>query len=208
MRTLIPSVQVHDLYNLNWPLNTWPFLNWKLCLPESYASPVSSAVCILKGVPIITAGSLKSRKNGNPGMPIFTRCVYFHDTSPNLPVRWNPHREPRAPLSAFALCSISTCQCQCKRCRSINASGKWLRRMSDLHTAGICLWHDYLKGVSFEEMHDKLIVRTRSCESEQKFPSFCLYPVMTCTANLLCSCNSIFIYTFVFLHSHLPYHMQ
>ena len=42
------------------------------------ASPVSSAVCVLKGVPIITTGSLKSRKNRNPGMPIFTGCVYFH----------------------------------------------------------------------------------------------------------------------------------
>ena len=41
---------------------------------------MSSAVCVLKGVPIITTGSLKSRKNGNPGMPIFTGCVYFHDT--------------------------------------------------------------------------------------------------------------------------------
>ena len=47
---------------------------------------MSSAVCVLKGgsynhngVPIITTGSLKSRKNGNPGMPIFTGCVYFHD---------------------------------------------------------------------------------------------------------------------------------
>ena len=29
---------------------------------------------------IITTGSLKSRENGNPGMPIFTGCVYFHDT--------------------------------------------------------------------------------------------------------------------------------
>ena len=37
------------------------------------------AVCVLKGVPIITTGSLKSRENGNPGMPIFTGCVYFHD---------------------------------------------------------------------------------------------------------------------------------
>ena len=33
-----------------------------------------------KGVPIITAGCLKSRENGNPGMPIFTGCVDFHDT--------------------------------------------------------------------------------------------------------------------------------
>ena len=41
---------------------------------------MSSVVCVLKGVPIITTGSLKSRKNGNPGMPIFTGCVYFHDT--------------------------------------------------------------------------------------------------------------------------------
>ena len=35
---------------------------------------------MLKGVPIITTGSPKSRENGNPGMPIFTGCVYFHDT--------------------------------------------------------------------------------------------------------------------------------
>ena len=41
---------------------------------------MSSAVSVLKGVPIITLGSLKSRKNRNPGMPIFTGCVYFHDT--------------------------------------------------------------------------------------------------------------------------------
>ena len=32
-----------------------------------------------EGVPIITTGSLKPRKNGNPRMPIFTGCVYFHD---------------------------------------------------------------------------------------------------------------------------------
>ena len=40
------------------------------------------AVCVLKGVPIITTGSLKSCKNGNHGMPIFTGCVYFHDNRP------------------------------------------------------------------------------------------------------------------------------
>ena len=34
------------------------------------------AVCVLKGVPIITTGCLKSHENGNPGMPIFTGCVY------------------------------------------------------------------------------------------------------------------------------------
>ena len=45
---------------------------------------MSSAVCVLKGVPIITTGSLKSRKNGNPGMPIFTGCVYFHDTGTHI----------------------------------------------------------------------------------------------------------------------------
>ena len=47
---------------------------------------MSSAVCVLKGVPIITTGSLKSRKNGNPGMPIFTGCVYFHDTGGAWPL--------------------------------------------------------------------------------------------------------------------------
>ena len=41
------------------------------------------AVCMLKGVPTITTGSLKSCKNGNPGMPIFTGCMYFHDTGPS-----------------------------------------------------------------------------------------------------------------------------
>ena len=46
---------------------------------------VSSAVSVLKGVPIITLGSLISLKNGNPGMPIFTGCVYFHNTgSPGM----------------------------------------------------------------------------------------------------------------------------
>ena len=34
---------------------------------------------MLKGVPIIMTGCLKSCENGNPGMPIFTGCVYFHD---------------------------------------------------------------------------------------------------------------------------------
>ena len=29
---------------------------------------------------IITTGSLKSHKNGNPVMPIFMGCVYFYDT--------------------------------------------------------------------------------------------------------------------------------
>ena len=46
-----------------------------------------SAVCVIKlptvcsqrGVPIIKTGYLKSRENGNPGMPIFTGCEYFHD---------------------------------------------------------------------------------------------------------------------------------
>ena len=41
-------------------------------------------VCVLKGVPKITTGWLKSRKNGSPGMPIFTECVYFHDTGESL----------------------------------------------------------------------------------------------------------------------------
>ena len=42
------------------------------------------------------------------------------------------------PLSATALRSV-TRQCQCKRCRSINASWKGLRRTSDLHIGGILL---------------------------------------------------------------------
>ena len=41
---------------------------------------LSAAVCSQRGVPIITTGCFKSRENGNPGMPIFTGCVYFHDT--------------------------------------------------------------------------------------------------------------------------------
>ena len=42
------------------------------------------AVYVVKGVPIITTGCLKSLENGNPGMPIFTGCVYFHDTGAHL----------------------------------------------------------------------------------------------------------------------------
>ena len=45
-----------------------------------YASLHVPTVCSQRGVPIITTGYLKSRENGNPGMPIFTGCVYFYDT--------------------------------------------------------------------------------------------------------------------------------
>ena len=79
--TNLPSVWVYDLY----------YLNWALILVHSAPdmSTVSASIirtvhhqpfACQKGVPIITTGSLKSRKNGNPGMPIFTGCVYFHDT--------------------------------------------------------------------------------------------------------------------------------
>ena len=47
-------------------------------------------------------GYLKSRENGNPGMPIFTGCVYFHDTG--------------LPLSAGMGCAVAfTCPCACPR---------------------------------------------------------------------------------------------
>ena len=45
-----------------------------------YASLNVPTVCSQRGVPILTTGYLKSCENGNPGMPIFTGCVYFHDT--------------------------------------------------------------------------------------------------------------------------------
>ena len=53
--------------------------------------------CSGRGVPIITTGCLKSRENGNPGIPIFTGCVYFHDTA-GVPVNIAPHIHYRYSL--------------------------------------------------------------------------------------------------------------
>ena len=52
-----------------------PDMFWQLTVYRQCCTRLQS-----KGVPIITMGCLKSRENENPGMPIFTGCVYFHDT--------------------------------------------------------------------------------------------------------------------------------
>ena len=58
-----------------------PDMFWQLTVPSVlYASLNVPTVCSQRGVPIITMGYLKSRENGNPGVPIFTGCVYFHGT--------------------------------------------------------------------------------------------------------------------------------
>ena len=72
----LPSVRVYDLNYLNWPLILGDFASdmfWKLMVSVSIIHVI--AVCMLKGVPIITTGSLKSRKNGNPEIPLFMGCV-------------------------------------------------------------------------------------------------------------------------------------
>ena len=90
--TNLPSVWVYDLYYLNWALilvHSAPDMSTVSAYIRQYRTHrPSSAICVLKGVPIITTGSLKSCKNGNHGMPIFTGCVYFHDR----PVRPWPYR--------------------------------------------------------------------------------------------------------------------
>ena len=87
--TNLPSIWVYDLYYLNWALiliHSAPDMSTVSASIRQYRTHrPSSAVCVLKGIPIITTGSPKSRKNGNPGMPIFTGCVYFHDTGFHLP---------------------------------------------------------------------------------------------------------------------------
>ena len=58
-----------------------PDMFWQLTVPSVlYVSLNFPTVYSQRGVPIIMTGCLKSRQNGNPGMPIFTGCVYLHDT--------------------------------------------------------------------------------------------------------------------------------
>ena len=86
-------------------------------LRQSFDINKSSAVCVLKGVPIITTGSLKSRKNGNPGMPIFTGCVYFHDTGKSL-------KRGYRLLTFFLSLSVS----QASTAENANVTWVWMRQ--------------------------------------------------------------------------------
>ena len=73
--------------------DNWPHLAIRayLYLHENwlYLPGIVCVTCVInhlrtKGISIITTESLKSRKNGNPRMPILVGCVYFHDT--RLPI--------------------------------------------------------------------------------------------------------------------------
>ena len=73
---------------LNWPLYTCPFFTWRPTVSARIVCVTGVISCLRTeggscnhdGVPIITTGSLKSRKNWSPGMPIFTGVYIFHDT--------------------------------------------------------------------------------------------------------------------------------
>ena len=45
------------------------------CIVDVGYNPLSQ-----EGVPVFTVGSPYSREYGDPGVPIFTGCVYFYDT--------------------------------------------------------------------------------------------------------------------------------
>ena len=64
-------------------------------------------------------------------------------------------------------------------------------------------WH-FACGMTIYIFRRAAMVRTRSCENEQVFLAVACIQLCHALQILLCSCNSIFICTFVFLHSYLP----